>query len=121
MNKHRHLRHLLLLVGLLMMTNTAAGQSSTAAEQSNTAAEQSNTAAEQSNTAAGGSKTAAGPFEAVKPGEPVERHLSDDETFREWSLDPKVTDGIKRIKVCRVDELCKMRFKEGQTPRMRVK
>src|SRR5213593_4893389 len=185
MNKHRHLRHLLLLVGLLMMTNTAAGQSSTAAEQSNTAAEQSNTAAEQSNTAAGQSntaaeqsntaagqsttaagqsntaadqpttaaaeqsntaaeqsntaagqsntaagqsntaagrsKTAAGPFKAVKPGEPVERHLSDDQTFREWSLDPKVTDGIKRIKVCRVDELCKMRFKEGQTPRMRVK
>src|SRR5262249_41285566 len=28
---------------------------------------------------------------------------------------------IKRIKVCRVEELCKMRFKEGQTPRTRVK
>src|SRR5206468_2001595 len=131
MNKHRHLPHLSLLVLFLMMTtsaaggqsNTAAGQSNTAAGQSNTAAGQSdtaagqpdtapgqsntaagqsNTAAGQSNTAAGQSKFAASPFNMAKPGKAVERHLSGDQTFREWSLEPNVADGIKRIKVCRV-------------------
>jgi len=57
----------------------------------------------------------------AKPGEQVERHLSGDQTFKEWSLDPSTNDAIKRIKVCRVETLCKMRFKEGQTPRMRVR
>ena len=57
----------------------------------------------------------------AKPGEPVERHLSGDQTFREWSHDPAPTDDIKRIKVCRVETVCKMRFKEGQTPRTRVR
>src|ERR1044071_1491171 len=63
----------------------------------------------------------------TKPGEQVERQLSSDQTFREWSLknEPSTTDDgtsdIKRIKVCRVDELCKMRFMEGKTPRTRVK
>src|SRR5262249_1068254 len=70
-----------------------------------------------------------------KPGEQVERHLSSDQTFREWSLKPDqatsrkpdqatsddVAGDVKRIRVCRVDELCKMRFMEGQTPRTRVK
>ncbi len=58
----------------------------------------------------------------AKPGEPVERHLSSDQTFREWSHDSKPTgDDIKRIKVCRVETVCKMRYKEGQTPRTRVR
>src|SRR5689334_9680347 len=81
------LRHLLLLVGLLMMT-APAGVS-------------------QVNTA--------------KPGEPVERHLSSDQTFREWSHDSNSTDKTKLIKVCRAENVCKMRYREGQTPRTRVR
>src|SRR5262245_11988018 len=85
--RHRsHIAHLGLLVGLLMMTTTGAGQINTA-----------------------------------KPGEPVERHLSIDQAFREWSLKPGDNEGIKRIKVCRVETVCKMRFQDGQTPRTRVK
>ncbi len=57
----------------------------------------------------------------AKPGEPVERHLSSDQTFKQWSLDANRTDEFKRIKVCRTETVCKMRYKEGQTPRMRVK
>jgi len=57
----------------------------------------------------------------AKPGEPVERHLSTDQTLREWSHDSKSTDETKRVKVCRVQTVCKMRFKEGQTPRTRVR
>src|SRR5262245_53976906 len=38
----------------------------------------------------------------AKPGEQVERHLSDDRKFKEWELDPNVVDDIRRIKVCRV-------------------
>src|SRR5690242_10588929 len=84
MNKQRHL---LLVVGFLIMTaSVGAGQVNTA-----------------------------------RPGEPVERHLSSDQTFKEWSLNPNQTDNIKRIKVCRVETVCKMRYKEGQTPRTRVK
>jgi flagellar motor protein MotB len=65
---------------------------------------------------------AAGQMQTAKPGEQVERHLSTDQTFREWALKPEQTpDDVKRIKVCRVDTLCKMRFMEGQTPRTRVK
>src|SRR5262249_7547350 len=72
---------------------------------------------------------AAGQVNIAKPGEPVERQMSGDQKFREWSLETDRTDDInrdltsdiKRIKVCRVEELCKMRFKEGQTPRTRVK
>src|SRR5690242_1108971 len=81
------LRHLLLLVGLLMMS-APAGVS-------------------QVNTA--------------KPGEPVERHLSSDQTFREWSHESNSTDEAKLIKVCRVQAVCKMRYREGQTPRTRVR
>ena len=36
-----------------------------------------------------------------------------------YNVDP--ADGVKRIKVCRVDTVCKMTFKEGQTPRTRVR
>src|SRR5881296_186807 len=50
---------------------------------------------------------AAGQVKTAKPGEPVERHLSADQTLREWSLDPNVTDDVKRIKVCRVETVCK--------------
>lgn len=84
MSKHRHLPR---IVGLLMMTASAA--------------------AAQVNTA--------------KPGEPVERHLSGDQKFREWSHDPNRTDEVKRIKVCRVETVCKMRYREGHTPRTRVR
>src|SRR2546425_193971 len=63
---------------------------------------------------------AAGQVKTARPGEQVERHLSSDQ-FKEWSLDPNVADDIKRIKVCRVQDVCKMRFKEGETPRMRVR
>src|SRR5207248_157456 len=91
MSKHRHLPHLSLLFGFLVMAASAA----------------------------------AGQVNTAKPGESVERHLSSDQTFREWSLNPNVADDIKRdikrIKVCRIEEVCKMRFKEGQTPRTRVK
>jgi flagellar motor protein MotB len=62
-----------------------------------------------------------GQVNTAKPGEPVERHLSSDQTFREWSHDSKPTDETKLIKVCRVEAVCKMRYREGQTPRMRVR
>src|SRR5260370_30783327 len=57
----------------------------------------------------------------AKPGEPVERHLSSDQTFREWSHDSNSTDKTKLIKVCRAENVCKMRYREGQTPRTRVR
>jgi flagellar motor protein MotB len=80
-------RHVLLIVGFLMVTAPAGiGQVSTA-----------------------------------KPGEPVERHLSGDQTFREWSHDSKQSDETKLIKVCRVQTVCKMRYREGNTPRTRVR
>jgi flagellar motor protein MotB len=62
-----------------------------------------------------------GQVNTAKPGEPVERHLSSDQTFREWSHDSKPTDETKLIKVCRVETVCKMRYREGNTPRMRVR
>src|SRR5882757_5478354 len=62
-----------------------------------------------------------GQVNMAKPTEPVERHLSSDQTMKQWSLDTNRTDDIKRIKVCRVENVCKMRYKEGQTPRTRVK
>jgi flagellar motor protein MotB len=68
--------------------------------------------------------TGIGQVNLVKPGEPVERHISSEPTLREWSHDshdPTPTDDVKRIKVCRVESVCKMRYKEGQTPRTRVR
>src|SRR5215468_5017684 len=62
-----------------------------------------------------------GQVNMVKPGEPVERHLSSDQTFQEWSHDSKPINDVKRVKVCRVETVCKMRYKEGQTPRTRVR
>src|SRR6185503_16462911 len=62
-----------------------------------------------------------GQVNTAKPGEQAERHLSSDQTMKQWSLNSNQTDDVKRIKVCRVETVCKMRFKEGQTPRMRVK
>src|SRR5215831_16269616 len=62
-----------------------------------------------------------GQVNTAKPGQPVERHLSSDQTMKQWSHDPNQPDNIKRIKVCRVEDVCKMRYKEGQTPRTRVK
>jgi len=65
--------------------------------------------------------TATAQIKTSKPGQQVERHLPTDWKFREWSLDENVPDDIKRIKVCRTEEVCKMRFKEGVTPRMRIR
>ncbi len=62
-----------------------------------------------------------GQVNTAKPGEPVERHLSSDQTFREWSHDSNSTDQTKLIKVCRVQAVCKMRYRAGQTPRTRVR
>src|SRR6266568_7619853 len=62
-----------------------------------------------------------GQVNTAKPGEPVERHLSSDQTFREWSHESNSTDKTKLIKVCRAENVCKMRYREGQTPRMRVR
>src|SRR5258708_22384543 len=62
-----------------------------------------------------------GQVNTAKPTAPVERHLSSDQTMKQWSLDSNRTDDIKRIKVCRTENVCKMRYKEGQTPRTRVK
>ena len=63
----------------------------------------------------------AGQVNTAKPGEPGERHLSGDQTFREWSHDPDRTDDIKRIKVCWLETVCKLRYREGHTPRTRVR
>ncbi len=64
----------------------------------------------------------AGQINMVKPGETVERQLSSDQTFREWSThDTDQTGDVKRIKVCRVETVCKMRYREGNTPRTRVR
>ena len=62
----------------------------------------------------------AGQINTAKPGQPVERHLSGDQTFREAQI-PDRTEDIKRIKVCRVETVCKMRYREGETPRTRVR
>ena len=135
MSKHRHLPHLSLIVGFLMMTASAAARQSTGTGQSNTAGSPFNTTFGPFNTGAGPFNTTSSPFnttsspftagagqiKTVKPGEPVERQLSGDQKFQEWSLDANVADDIKRIKVCRVEDVCKMRFKEGETPRMRVR
>jgi flagellar motor protein MotB/outer membrane scaffolding protein for murein synthesis (MipA/OmpV family) len=63
----------------------------------------------------------AGQVRTAKPGETSERHLPADQTFREWALDPVTSDEIKRIKVCRSETVCTMRYKEGNTPRTRVR
>jgi len=62
-----------------------------------------------------------GQVNLAKPGEPGERHLSSDQTVREWTHDPNSTAAPKRVKVCRTETVCKMRYREGQTPRMRVR
>ena len=104
------------------------GQSNTAGSPFNTTFGPFNTAGSPFDTTSSPFNTGAGPFTAsagqiktAKPGEPVERQLSGDQKLREWSLDANVGDDIKRIKVCRVEDVCKMRFKEGETPRMRVR
>ena len=64
---------------------------------------------------------AAGQVTTFKPGDTVEHHLSSDQTFRQWSKDSKAADEVKVVKVCRVQAVCKMRYTDGQTPRMRVR
>ena len=63
----------------------------------------------------------AGQVGTTRPGEPVERHLSSDLTMREWTHKMDPTENIKRVPVCRVETVCKMRYKEGEMPRMRVR
>jgi flagellar motor protein MotB len=63
----------------------------------------------------------AGQVNTITPGNPVERHLSADQTLREWSHNPSQTEDLKRVKVCRVETVCKMRYREGFTPRTRVR
>src|ERR1051325_8628445 len=62
-----------------------------------------------------------GQVNTAKPAQPVERQLSSDQTMKQWSLGSNQPDNVKRVKVCRVENVCKMRYKEGQTPRTRVK
>src|SRR5499433_1732865 len=62
-----------------------------------------------------------GQVNTAKPGEPVERHLSSDQTFQQWSHDSNSTDQTKLTKICRLQAVCKMRYREGQTPRTRVR
>ena len=63
----------------------------------------------------------AGQLDTARPGESGERHLSLDQSFREWSLDPDPTTEFERVNVCRVQTVCTMRFLDGQTPRTRVR
>ena len=118
--------HLPLIVGFLMMAaSAAAGQIAAPAGQVNIPGSPFNspfnTTATPPSTPAGQVNTPASPVKTTRPGESVERNLADGQKIREWSLDPNVADDIKRIKVCRVETVCKMRFKEGETPRMRVR
>jgi flagellar motor protein MotB len=87
MSKQRHLPHLLLFVGFLLLTASAG----------------------------------AGQVGTTRPAQSVERHLPSDQTFREWAHKADQTEDTKRIKVCRIEEVCKMRYKDGETPRMRVR
>ena len=63
----------------------------------------------------------AGQSTTTRPAAPVERHLSPDQPFREWALDPVPAEEVKRVRICRVETVCTMRFMEGQTPRTRVR
>jgi flagellar motor protein MotB len=78
-------RHLLLVVGLLVMTASAG----------------------------------AGQVTTVRPGAPVERHLPADQTPLEWALAP--AEDFKRIRICRMETVCTMRYRDGHTPRTRVR
>ena len=62
-----------------------------------------------------------GQVNTLKPGDAVEHHLSSDQTLRQWSRDSKTAEDVKIVKVCRVAALCKMRYTDGRTPRMRVR
>jgi hypothetical protein len=56
-----------------------------------------------------------------RPSQSGERHLPVDTKFREWSRNSDHNDDVKRIKVCRAETVCKMTYKEGETPRTRVR
>jgi hypothetical protein len=51
----------------------------------------------------------------------AERHLPAEPKLREWATDSNPSGGTRQVKVCRVETLCRMRFKEGKTPRTRVR
>jgi hypothetical protein len=51
-----------------------------------------------------------GQVNMARPGEQAERHLASDQTMKQWSLNSNQTDDVKRIKVCRVETVCRMRF-----------
>ncbi|HLQ79349.1 MAG TPA: flagellar motor protein MotB, partial [Terriglobia bacterium] len=94
MSKQRHLTHLTLSVGIFLLSASAgAGQIGTVSQ--------------------------------GKPGQSGERHLPVDQKFQQWARNTDQTadaaNDVKRIKVCRAENVCKMTFKEGQTPRTRVK
>jgi flagellar motor protein MotB len=114
-------RHLPLIVGFLIMMATAgAGQVNTVTpgEPVERHLSSDQTFREWSHDMMTRS-AGAGQVSTTKPGQPVERHLSGDQTLPEGS--PDRTDDIKRIKVCRVETVCKMRYREGHTPRTRVR
>jgi flagellar motor protein MotB len=62
-----------------------------------------------------------GQVNTLKPGDAVEHHLSSNQTLRQWSRDSNPAEDVKIVKVCRVAALCKMRYTDGRTPRMRVR
>src|SRR5262249_19838616 len=95
MNKHRHLPHLVMLVGFLAMTASAvARQSNIAGSPFNTPASPSNTTDSPFKSPASPSSPAATRIETTKPGEQVERQLSGDQKFREWSLDANAAANV---------------------------
>jgi flagellar motor protein MotB len=62
-----------------------------------------------------------GSVSQIRPTESGERHLPVDQKFREWARTTDHSDDVKRIKVCRAETVCKMTFKDGETPRTRVR
>jgi len=62
-----------------------------------------------------------GSVKEMRPSQSGERQLPVDTKFREWARTANQPDDAKRVQVCRVEAVCKMRFKEGETPRTRVR
>ena len=89
-----------------------------------------------------GSSAAAGVRLAPAPGQTAEMHLPADQDFTIWGFDPDqlldegrdpdpapetaeseapAYQGMHRIKVCRTETVCQLRYKEGHAHRVRVK
>jgi flagellar motor protein MotB len=84
--------------------------------------------------AAGAAFASSGAREAVASGETVEKHLPADRSFTPWTHDPAIFDRtqgdgetlvvppeVNRVKICRTETVCKLRYKEGHSHRARVK